>query len=220
MAPIRTIFEIRFKSAPRQFNMLGTIMRAIGSDTPTTPPQPIDQNFRIVQSDKKTGIFVAPLQLAINIEDGSEPPQAKTRLLQLSEQITGVLSWGPMVRIGLRNQIVLPVGDFEQLVRRCKERLYTNNDLLSHSVDVALPLTLVEGDLRVNFIFGPMRDEELRQRQFEFQTEFPPACGFVDVDSFRVLDRTFSTSFVKEFLTRGFACTEKQTMLIAKILEI
>ena len=167
-------------------------------------------------------VFAEPRRFALNIEENMTADQLKGFINDMANKINNYLQWGQMQRIGVRTFWTKEVSDFDKLVATSKDILFKENSLLNEATDVALPLTLVNGNEKINYNFGPMKKEQLIQQFLNFKNaeNVPDVFAFIDTDYYGILDRNFSKNHFREFLNRAFEVSEKKVNETVSILKI
>ncbi|MBI1803589.1 MAG: hypothetical protein HY033_02000 [Ignavibacteriae bacterium] len=221
MRPIRSILEIRYENPAKQFNFLRGLIQAIGGTPKTGNELQIIQKVRIPINNRRISIHLEATRYAINIEEQLEEKELGKILLDLSEKINSQLQWGTALRIGLRMMWTKEVSDFEKLVNLSKQKLFSDNSLVNESIDVAVPLTLLDGENRINYNYGAMKREELSIQGFEFETTMKDVSdffAFIDVDYFALPNRTFSASYLRGFIGKAIPVAQKKLLTTLSIL--
>ena len=222
MNPIRTITEIRYKDPAQQFTFISGIIRAVGGNPPSSNQLLFGGSVQIRLKEKRVMVFAEPRRFALNIEDNMTTDQLKNFINDMAMKVNNHLQWGQMQRIGIRTFWVKEVNDLDKLVSTSKDILFKENSLLDEAIDVALPLTLVNGDEKINYNFGPMKKQQLVQQFLNFKDaeNIPDYFAFIDTDYYGVLDRNFSKNYFREFLNRAFEVSEKKVNETISILKI
>lgn len=222
MNPIRIITEIRYKDPAQQFTFVNGIIRAVGGTPPQSNQLLFGGSVQIRLKDKKVMVFAEPRRFALNIEDDMTIDQLKIFINDIAVKINNHLQWGQMQRIGIRTFWAKEVGDFDKLVVTSKDILFKQNSLVDEATDVALPLTLINGNEKINYNFGPMKKEQLVQQFLNFKdaTNIPNVFAFIDTDYYGILDRNFSKNYFRDFLNRAFDISEKKVNETISILKI
>lgn len=222
MNPIRTITEIRYKDPAQQFTFISGIIRAVGGTSPSPNQLLFGGSVQIRLKDKKIMVFAEPRRFALNVEENMTTDQLKSFINDMAGKINNHLQWGQMQRIGIRTFWAKEVNDFDKLIATSKEILFKENSLLNKATDVAFPLTLVNGDEKINYNFGPMKKEQLIQQFLNFKDaeNVPDAFAFIDTDYYGVFDRNFSKNYFREFLNRALEVSEEKVNETLSILKI
>jgi hypothetical protein len=94
----------------------------------------------------------------------------------------------PLLRLGVRSTLVVPVGDFAATVERYKDKFLKldNSDLQQlggEIIDVGFPIHFVSGDDCFNIMTGPMKSEQIQMFMKEVDSKYYPSVGiFLDLD--------------------------------------
>jgi hypothetical protein len=203
MNPIRSVVEIRFGEPSRRYDFISGVARALGSQV---PPTPLGQRLRVQPRGRRVSINVEATRFWINVEEELKAKEFETIVLDYMVKLQENLQWGKLSRIGYRMMWVKAAEDFEQLAKVSKQKLFQDNPIISSAIDVALPLTLADGNRKINFIYGPMKKEELTSNHgFEFDvTAQPDVFAFIDIDYYSSEKQNFSPRQVRAFLESGY----------------
>lgn len=198
MELLNLIFEIRFKK--NSFNVLlderkSDIFELVTGEKPKNFPK---EGFRIDHSNSKTVVVIEEDRVAISVEQ-DDIETAKERLTALLLNIYGQFNFASkeIIRLGARVQFMEPwQSSFTNLVSKYKSAFYSNNSLVEKSSDVALPLTFIDNNCRVNFISGPMKPDQGKGFLVFKERSLPHAFIYVDID--RVLTEGVSKKDISE----------------------
>ena len=212
MNPTKTILEIRFSSPARQFDFISDIVRALGG-TPPADNRNIfldTRNIGLQVSSKKINLLFNASRYVINMEEQLDLDEIRKTILDLSARLHSHVHWTSMTRIGFRTIWTLEVENFEALLEKSKKALFKDHELITNATDVGLPLTLIDRNSKVNYLYGPMKKAQLEAIGFEFPLEVPECFAYIDVDYYREPNQQFSEKYLKDFLRSASSfATEK-----------
>lgn len=160
--PVQTLFEIKYKNAPRELLSHQKILEAI---TGEVQDQKMIPGFNVRVEKKRAIVILDANTFGISVESGDSDIDAGfiiTLFGRMSDLLGG---FGEIQRLGLKRSFIQKQdSSSEQLKREFKEKYLGNASLIDESTDVALPLTLKAGDFGVNFMHGPMQGDEVNNQ--------------------------------------------------------
>ncbi len=163
MKQIKAILEIRYEQMPELFAYKNKVVRALGGSDAEKQASLVE-NVNIRAENQFAHISVEPYRLLITVER-RESKKAQEYILGVYEKIDNLLHLSSVKQVGYRCIFIEESDDkFNDLVARQRAAFYRSTSLTDDATDVAMPLTFKIGDYRVNFLGGPVKPNELKDR--------------------------------------------------------
>lgn len=185
MQQVRTILEIRYKELPSIFAYKKQILHKLigdAADKQLKDKQTFTENIKLEIEKQKATVHVQANRTVITIEQAGHNASHKF-IQEVYKKVWDMLKISKVDQIGYRCGFIEPSElAFDDLVAQYKRSFLQENSLIADAMDVGLPLTFKVDGYRINFMTGPMTDEELKRSQLEFPADLPKTFSFVDLD--------------------------------------
>ena len=174
-------------------------------------------------TNKFATLVVEPKRWALTVGNITDQNEFRKFAKDAFNRITKAVNWGDGTRIGVKTIWVESVETpFDSLTNSLKEKLLKNNKLVEESVDIALPLTLVDGECKVNYIGGAVQKEEFLAKYGGFEdkqnaSDLPQVAIVADIDYYSLKNNTFSLYFFESFLNKAVSYSESKANLTKSI---
>lgn len=197
----KIIVELRYKKPAHPFTFRSKIIKQITGSELNNNLQ-IQEGITIQIRDKKAKLVIEPHRWAVSIEQIGDINDLVEYLQSLYGKIYSAVQWKEGVRIGVRTMWLQEYGEsFEQLVSHLKGKIFKESQLINESADIALPLTFYDGESRVNYTTGPMKQDELAGRfENKVASDFPEVSLFLDVDYIARDERVYDKTYFRKIL--------------------
>jgi hypothetical protein len=199
MRLIKAILEARYTQIPDGISDVAKLYQAVKGDAADESNPAFIANF--IDKDNKSAVVVASSFTNLSVE-GDNAEQVLGKIASLFENLSKTIKYKTADRLALRTSYVQPFqGEFDSLVQSYKELYFTDNQLAKDAIDVGIVLTTKFKDYHINYNAGPMKKDDVKERQiinFECD-ELPEVYKYVDLD-FYLTDFKFSTTKVAKFL--------------------
>jgi hypothetical protein len=207
----KIIVELRYKKAAHPFTFRSKIFKEITGNLPDRNPV-IRESISIEIKDKLAKVIIEPNRWVVSIEKIEGVSEIKEYLEKLNNKLHAAAVWKEAVRIGVRTIWIQGTDQTSsQLISQFKERLFKTNSLISESEDVALPLTLKKGEVRINYIAGPVTKEEIKEKHLDNDSDTLPEAGLlVDIDYLLVKEMEYPKQKFKKFLADALEYSERK----------
>jgi hypothetical protein len=203
------ILELRYGNVGRQFNWKEEFLKKItGKDHAAASPI-VSEGFNIEIKDKKAVLEIEPKRLSISVfEPGDQIKICSDFFDSVLNKVTPSIGWLEGIRIGIRMVWAEEVvGDYDTLIDKIRNKVFVNNTLISSAKDVAIPLTLVDGDSSINFNAGLMKKDQFKNvyvNQRINAVDLPEIMAIIDIDYFMQSNKVFDSKFVRNFVEKGY----------------
>lgn len=204
----RIVLEVRFKDIARSFNWRAQLAQGItGNASAPSLESPINEGLEINIAEGKTKVQIQSRRFALVIDDCSDRAEMKMVIDRVMQRVYNAVGWQTMLRIGVRTIWVEEFdGTLDALIRKLRERNFADNAIVNQATDVAVTLTLRDGENSVNYISGPMSKEELATK-YSINDDnggvIPDVILVVDSDYSSATETSFSKNKVVNFFEKA-----------------
>lgn len=162
--------------------------------------------LRLEDREKKRVILVDPARSVIGIEQPPNVGFCRDLVIQFFGSVNERLGIPQIARYGLRSTWIEKYeGSFQELLSKCKQRIFGNSRLIEKTDDVCAVLNYtVEGGQKLSVTTGPMEVEQLKSQFLTFEPEsLPQLFLYVDVDLGDTMTKQYSAQYVRAFFDKA-----------------
>jgi hypothetical protein len=203
--------ELRYQGSGKPFDWKSDLIRAIAGTT--KKDHTIDKPAHIhVDIDKKgANILIEDdrWSLALNRIENADASQEFA--VEIFNRIQEAIEWKKMTRMGIRTLWLDPVEtSFPDLVEKIKLRHFIKGSLAQSAEDLSLAFSLRSGDNKINFLAGPVTDQEVISRYGVDPLDLSPVMFAVDIDYYSKDKIESEKNFFSEFMKKAISNGESQ----------
>lgn len=208
------IIELRYKDIASPFNFRASLFANLTGDVPKKEIN-IQEGLQVFIKDREAKFIVEPRRWGLSVNTISSIEDTKNFAQKIFKKVNSAVHWDKGVRIGVRTiWIEESSKKFSELVDLFKKHLLKDNKFVTDAIDVALPLTMQNGDDKINYLFGPMEKEQLIGTYFNDlstteEKNWADVNCVLDFDYFHVGEKKFNEKFFKEFLNNSIDFSSK-----------